>query len=93
MNKLCHRRLFIESEPGLESPNIITVKPLPTASENNIKKCKCFFFNELYNFTVLFCTFIIYCMCVLFFVFITYLNWDTQWVMDYVEYCKQGWAS
>jgi len=43
MNKLCHRRLFIESEPELESPNIITVKPLPKASENNIKKRKCVF--------------------------------------------------
>ena len=68
-NKLCNRRLFTEPEPELKSPNIITVKPLPTASENNIKKRKCVLsFNELYNFTaVLYYTFIacvyMFCFC------------------------------
>jgi len=50
MNTLCYRRLFIEPEPEFESSNIITVKPLPTASENNIKKhVFCF----LMNYTIL----------------------------------------
>lgn len=84
MNTLCHRTLFIEPEPELESPNIITVKPLSTASKNNIKKRKCvLFFNELYNFTaVLYYTFI---PCVYMFCIIIHLNWDGQRIIDYVE--------
>ncbi|XP_022167797.1 52 kDa repressor of the inhibitor of the protein kinase-like isoform X2 [Myzus persicae] len=80
-NTLCHRRLFIDPEPELESPNIINVKPLPTASENNIKKRKCvLFFNELYNFTaVLYYTFI---ACVYNYMFCFCYSFKLGWTMD-----------